>query len=504
MTTLAYQELDRHLAAPQPPAPLYLVFGEEMLCQEAVQAIVARLLGPSAPAHRVDRIDGSAPGALAEALARVNTYSLLGDAKVVLLAETTVFETGLDTRAYLEKARSALENDAPDKAARALMAVLAAQQLTVAEVDAEARRHLLATAGMDTDNDGWLEALVDHCRSRDAASSSTADQAESLAEAAAKGFPAGHHLIVTAASVDRRRKIYKVIEAAGVVVDASVPTGARRADVEVQQRLLRDQVQRILAPRAKRLEPAAHDALVEMTGFELRTFCTSLEKLADYAGSRDTITAEDVRQVLRRSKKDPIYAFTGAVGERRLDQALFYLDSLLTAGTHPLQVLAALANLVRRLAAARGFLDSPEGRCWRRRMPYPEFQRQVVPALSAHDAHLAERVRSWRGEAEAETGKSKRSAKAETDLALVKNPKSVYPVYQLFLQAENYRAAHLEAVLHRLARTDRALKSSAAPARWTIEALLWFICQGGESKPHRGTQPPRPANADARPRAFRR
>lgn len=475
MTTLAYQELDRHLAASQPPAPLYLVFGEEMLCQAAVQAIVARLLGPSAPAHRVDRIDGSTPGALAEALARVNTYSLLGDAKVVLLADTTLFESGLDTRAFLEKARSALANDATDKAARALMTVLAARQLPAAEVDAEARRHLLTAAGMDSDDDGWLEALVDHCRSRDVASASAADPVESLAETVAKGFPAGHHLIVTAASVDRRRKIYKTIEAAGVVVDASVPKGARRADVEVQQRLLRDQVQRILAPRAKRLEPAAYDALVEMTGFALRTFCTSLEKLADYAGSRDTITVADVRQVLRRSKKDPIYAFTGAVGERRLDQALFYLDSLLTAGTHPLQAVAALANLVRRLAAARGFLDAPEGHCWRRRMPYPEFQRRVVPALLAHDAHLAERVRSWRGEAEG--GNRKRSTKAETDLALVKNPKSVYPVYQLFLQAENYRAAHLEAVLHRLAQTDRALKSSAAPARWAIEALLWFICQ---------------------------
>lgn len=502
MTTLAYQELDRQLAAPR-AAPLYLVFGEEMLCQEAVQAILARLLGPSAPAHRVDRIDGAAPGALAEALARVNTYSLLGDAKVVLLAETTIFESGLDTRAYLEKARSAWADNAPDKAARALMAVLAAQQLPPAEVDAEARRHLLSAAGLDGDNDGWLEALVDHCRSRDAACAAPgADQGESLAAAVAKGFPAGHHLVLTAAAVDRRRKIYKTIEAAGVVVDASVPTGARRAEVEVQQRLLRDQAQRILTPRGKRLEPAAHDALVEMTGFELRTFCTSLEKLADYAGSRDTISAEDVRQVLRRSRKDPIYAFTGAVGERRLDQALFYLDSLLGAGTHPLQALAALANLVRRLAAARDFLDSPAGGCWRRGLPYPEFQRQVVPALLARDAHLSERVRAWRGDAEA--GKGKASAKAQTDLALVKNPKSVYPVFQLLLQAENYPAAHLAAVVHRLAQTDRTLKSSATPARWAIEALLWFICRGGEAKPRQGPQTPRPAHGDARPRALRR
>jgi DNA polymerase III delta subunit len=93
MTTLSHQELDRHLATTQPAAPLYLVFGEEMLCQAAVQAITAKILGPSAPQHRLDRIEGSAPDALAEALARINTYSLLGDAKVVLLADTTIFES---------------------------------------------------------------------------------------------------------------------------------------------------------------------------------------------------------------------------------------------------------------------------------------------------------------------------------------------------------------------------------------------------------------------------
>jgi DNA polymerase-3 subunit delta len=324
MTTIAYQELDRHLAGPgpSPAAALYLVFGEEMLCQEAVRAIVAKILGPSTPLHQVDRIAGEAPGATAEALARINTYSLLGGAKVVLLADTTLFESGLDSRAYLEKARAAVENNEPDKAARALMAVLAAHQLPAVEVDAEARRQLLTAAGLDAGDDTWLEALLDHCRTRNVPPAA-ADPVETLERAVAKGFPAGHHLILTAGSVDRRRKIYKVIEAAGVVVDASVPTGGRRADVEIQQRLLQDQVDRILAPRAKRLEPDAYEALMEMTGFDLRTFCASLEKLADFAGTRARITSDDVHQVLRRSKKDPIYALTGAVGERRMDQALF-------------------------------------------------------------------------------------------------------------------------------------------------------------------------------------
>jgi DNA polymerase-3 subunit delta len=126
-------------------------------------------------------------------------------------------------------------------------------------------------------------------------------------------------------------------------------------------------------------------------------------------------------------------------------------------------------------------------------MPYPEFQRLVVPALLAHDARLTEIVHSWRNAPP--EGKGKRSAKSDTDLALVKNPKSVYPVYQLFLQAEGFTAAHLQAVRHRLTEADRSLKSSAAPARWIIEALLWFICQGGDPGSMSGEAAQRPRRA---------
>jgi DNA polymerase-3 subunit delta len=319
---------------------------------------------------------------------------------------------------------------------------------------------------------------VDRCRGLASSAPMAESEAASLIRAIEKGFPAAHHLIVVTGGVDRRRRLYKAIEAAGVVVDASVPSGGRRVDVEIQQRLLQDQVRRILSPCAKHLDAEAYEALVEMTGFDLRTFCASLEKLVDYAGTRADITADDVHLVLKRSKKDPIYALTGAVGDRRLEQALVYLDSLLDAGSHPLQVLAALANLLRRLILARGFIDTPDGHCWQPQMSYPDFQRRVVPALQVHDRRLVERVRAW--QAEPSDGQGKRKNRPDTDLVLVKNPKSVYPVYQLFKQAEGFGAAHLTASVNRLCEADRSLKTSAAPARWVVESLLWFICKGAD------------------------
>ncbi len=480
MTTIAYADLDGHLAAsgPRRADPLYLVYGEEMLCQKAVQAIVSHIFGPASGSHQIERIEGGAPGAMAEALARVNTYSLLGDAKVVLLSEARIFEDALDTRAFLEKARLCLEKNEPAEARRALMAVLRVQRLSVEEVDADTRRRLLTAAELDAADDAWLETLLEDCRGQDAGPASAEDQATLLARALERGFPAAHHLILTAAAADRRRKIFKSIEAAGTVVDASVPVGSRRADLDTQHRLLQDQMRRILHPAGKRLGTEAFQALVEMTGFDLRTFCAGLEKLVDYTGTRPEITADDIRRVLTRSKKDPIFALTGAVGERRLDQALFYLNSLLGSGSHPLQALAALTNFVRRLILARGFIDAPQGRCWRRQMDYNTFQRQVLPALLDHDRRISELVQSWRTEPK----NGKRQAKTDTDLVLVKNPKSVYPVFQLLNQADRFAAAHLEAVHKRLCEADRSLKSSGVPARPVIESLLWFICHGDDPR----------------------
>ena len=477
MTEITHDALDGYLKrlTPEQAAAVYLAHGEEMLCQKAARALTDHLLGTGRTAHQVDRVEGNAAGAVAEALARVNTYSLLGGTKVVLLADARVFHDRADSRGFLEKARTAQQNDQMAKAAKALMAVLGFHRLALDDIDADARRRLLLDAELDPDQDGWLDTLVSWCRQQDLRVPPGEDDAQILTRTLEQGIPAGHHLIVTAEGVDRRRKLYKAFEAAGVVVDCTVPTGDRMADREVQQRVLHGEVRRILGPSGKRLEPEAFKMLVDMTGFDLRTFSGGLEKLIDYSGARSDISVDDVREVLSRSKKDPIYVLTGAVGDRRLLAALQSLDSLLANEVHPLQVLAALVNQVRRLLLARSFIDGPEGRCWHQQMAYNDFQRQVLPLLADRDRRLRDQVAGWRPEKSDAKG---RVRGIDTDLVLVKNPKSPYPVYLLFKQAERFSAALLQEAVVRLAAVDRSLKSTGAPARWVLESLLWFLCQG--------------------------
>ena len=166
MTEIPYDLLEGHLKSLKSSgaASCYLVHGEEMLRQKAVTALCGRHLGPNPGAHQVERVDGGAAGAVSEALARVNTYSLLGDVKVVILADTRVFHDALDSRAFLEKARTAQQDDQMAKAARAFMAVLGFHRLGLDEIDADGRRRLLAAADLDPENDDWLEALIRWCR----------------------------------------------------------------------------------------------------------------------------------------------------------------------------------------------------------------------------------------------------------------------------------------------------------------------------------------------------
>jgi DNA polymerase-3 subunit delta len=230
--------------------------------------------------------------------------------------------------------------------------------------------------------------------------------------------------------------------------------------------------------------------MVQRTGFDLRTFAAGLEKLIQFVGDRDRITPADVEALLKRTRQDPIYELTGALADRNLEAALFLVDSLLTAGLVPLQILAALANQIRKLLVMRDFLESPHGHAWKKGIPYNAFQSAVIPALKAYDADLAATLSDWEeqlqsdSEAGAEKAGKKKPARKPagpaTDLAILKNQKSPYPVYLLLQRAERFSTRELFDGLERLSDVDRRLKSTGQNPKILLETLLIQIIRGGD------------------------
>ncbi len=133
----------------------------------------------------------------------------------------------------------------------------------------------------------------------------------------------GVRLLISApGEVDRRRVLFKTLEALGRVeecpaLDAGGADWAERAE---------DYVQQEAAARGQRLEPEAAARLVAAVGPHRRQLASELEKASLHAAGRPTITVADVEAVVVGNKQARAFALAEALGERDLPAALRALD----------------------------------------------------------------------------------------------------------------------------------------------------------------------------------
>ena len=106
-----------------------------------------------------------------------------------------------------------------------------------------------------------------------------------------------------------------------------------------------------------KLDDRAAWALVDCVGTELRDLHEATQQLLAALGKGARARAQDVRALFPRLADEPMYVFTDALGERRLDGAMTALRRLLLQGEHPLVVFGALAAHLRRLLRARRHAD---------------------------------------------------------------------------------------------------------------------------------------------------
>ena len=287
-------------------------------------------------------------------------------------------------------------------------------------------------------------------------------------------IPDGHFLVMTAGSLDRRRKIVKTLEKTGLIVDCTVPQGARKADLEDQRKILENVGRTVLTGSGKIMDSAAFSELLERTGFNPALFARNLDKLMAYTGNRATISRDDVAAIIQRDKKDPIFSLTNAMMEKNVSQALFFLTSLRKDGFHPLQVLKSFENLVRRMllfkAFSLKFCDKHPG-IRVDRIHFNGFKQQILPAIIEHDQALQNPTA--RDEADQTAGDSVK------DLMLAPNPNNPYPIFQTFEKTVRFSLDELRSALIALGDLDYVLKSSSADADAGIEQFVMTFCRKG-------------------------
>ena len=460
-------------------SPVYLIFGEELLVKTAYNDLLEKLLPAANRTANYDPVEGTVENVY-DVIERVNTFSLLSGTKVVAMLESRIFYTQQDKSRLLVSAKKAFDDEDLKKAAIYFLSLMGNLNLSFEDVEKSNRDKTLKLDTGVMEGDDWLDEVIDYCKQNQLAIPEPADESAALQKAIEKGFPRNNHLLITTDMADKRRSLYKAIKSHGVVIDCAVPRGDRRVDRLAQQEVLREKMTAILDSSNKKMGTGAYEALVDMTGFDLRTFCGSLEKLINYIGKRDTITAEDVASVLKRTKRDPIYDLTNAIADRNMEKSLFYLGSILATEFHPLQVLTALVNQIRKLILAKDFAQSPRAKGWHAGVSYNLFRQSIMPAVVAYDQSLQEMLQNWEDSMsrpeDGDRSKDTKKRKIQTGLLLARNPKNAYPVYQLLKKSERFSKTELLDAVASLKEADDQLKISAQDPKLILERLIFEIC----------------------------
>jgi DNA polymerase-3 subunit delta len=146
-------------------------------------------------------------------------------------------------------------------------------------------------------------------------------------------------------------RLFKAVDSSGLQVECKSPTEGR--------------IVKFLADRAKKVHGAtlpnsAAEMLVEMIGPELGLLDQQVTTLALIAGQGETITEDLVQQHVGSWRAKTAWEMLDAAALGNAKQALEQLERLLSAGEHPISILAQISSTLRRFAAATRYIQQAE------------------------------------------------------------------------------------------------------------------------------------------------
>ncbi|MGD8314622.1 MAG: hypothetical protein PVI17_07770 [Syntrophobacterales bacterium] len=440
-------------------APLYFLHGEDYLVKSALAQLTEILVPESQRSTNLEIVDGNQAD-FRHILDNVNTFALFGGRKVVVVQDCRIFYSRANLPTLYTKSKEAHEAGDLEVAARLLLEVLAYAGWSLTDVADGAWRDIPTdlwqqTTGVERDQAeiSWLEAVVDHAGSAGMEVPKLRDDVSLLETALQEGFPEEQSLCLTTDTVDKRRSLYRLMEKKGIVVDFGVASGSSRQVRSQQEKILRNLAQETLSAAGKTIEPEALALLFERTGFNLWALKTQLEKLMSFAGEATLVTREHVEDLSDQFREEPLYELNNAVAIRDCETGLLVLNRLLDQNYHPLQLLASLANEVRRLLVAREFINEHLAGSLDRSISYGGFQKIILPVV-------------------------KEKSDKESPIANL-HP---FALHKTMVRSATFQIAELVELLQHLFAADLTLKSSGIPERAVMEGLIIRLCSAGSKQ----------------------
>lgn len=144
-----------------------------------------------------------------------------------------------------------------------------------------------------------------------------------------------------------RTKVDAVMKLHGAVIGLDIPKG-RKLAAWVRARA---------ADHKIKVDDRGAWTLIDTVGTELRDLEGALSQLMTSLGPGAKVGGTEVRRAFPRLADERIYAFTDAVGDRKLPAAMTTLRRLLDQGDEPLVLFGSLNAHVKRMLRARRFAE---------------------------------------------------------------------------------------------------------------------------------------------------
>jgi DNA polymerase III subunit delta len=416
-------------------APCYLLYGEEeYLINDALKKILDIIIPEADRDFSLFYLEGENTD-IDSLIDNILTPSLLGDRKVIVVKNTTIFTARDDLTKLIGKIRGNIDEN-PARAAKYFLTFLKIAGFALDDLQnsewqkiTDEQWNSIVKGDAGEEREKWLPRILEICLASGLTDSPT-DKTEKMEEILKAGLPEGNCLIFTAESVDKRKKLYKSITDVGVVHEfvKIKKEGARKE-------ILQKEAQKLLDSCGKKMSPAAWVALGRKTGFDFRRSMSELGKLISFVGDIALIDKADVDEAVGRTKEDDIFALTNALGEKNQLAVLNALKNLLDQEIHHLIILTMISREIRLLMQARILVDSGKLPKFSHSMEYGWFQNVLYPAF----------------------GELNNSAAKGEGLIFSQHP---YSVYNSLRNSVRFTTARLIAMLEELLNLERSLKSS--------------------------------------------
>lgn len=429
----------------------YLLFGdEEYLLNETLHKITDLIIKPADRDFGLFNLDGENTD-IENIIEYILTPSLLCTNKVVIIRNTTLFHSNDNLSDLIQKIRKNIDENS-SKAVKNFQIFLKLTGFSLEDLQQNGWRRISNEQWNDVSGDSgedrekWLPRILDICSSLNVKEITGKDNTEKLEEVFKNGIPSGNCLILTSETVDKRKKIFKIIAQHGVVL----PFTRARKEIE-QKDVQQNEIQKLLDQYKKKMTPAAWSSLRKKTGFELRKSIMEVEKLISFTGSNSMIEDVDVAEVVGKTKEDSIFDLTAALGEKNQQDSLLALKALLSQGLHHLMILSMIVREIRFLLQAKILFISGKLPKINGNMDYSRFQKNVYPVLK-------------------EIAAQKDMPK---DFLVNKHP---FVIFNALRNSGHFSYPMLVRYLEDLLEIDRKFKSSAGNPQFLLESFLIKAC----------------------------